>query len=61
MGRILEACAVRPEEASQDAEDAEAFPAEALQLVLYTLSNDGSVRVRRAAMAVLKQANATHQ
>ena len=59
MGKILQARATSPQKAGQDAEPAEGLPEEALQPLLYALSNDGSVRVRRGAMAVLKQATLT--
>jgi len=36
----------------------EEWPTECLQLLLYTLTNDGSVRTRRAAMKVLEAAQA---
>jgi hypothetical protein len=42
--------------ADQGAGEQQGVPEEALRLLLYALTNDGSVRVRRAAMAVLKQA-----
>ena len=58
MRQTLEAPNLALEDASaeQGADEQQGLPEEALRLLLYALTNDGSVRVRRAAMAVLKQA-----
>lgn len=58
MRQTLDAQVLALENASaeQGADEQEGLPEEALRPLLYALTNDGSVRVRRAAMAVLKQA-----
>lgn len=55
MGKILAARARSTHEADKGADEVEGLPEEALQLLLYALTNDGSIHVRRAAMTVLEQ------
>ena len=59
-GAAMEQCTShsRPRKAPADAGsmDAAQWPDEALQPLLYSLTNDGSVRVRRKAMAALESA-----
>ena len=60
----MEGCAVlsKPcmEPATARSSEAAKWPDQALELLLYTLTNDGSVRVRRKAISTLQVAVVGH-